>query len=292
MELVHGQLLCAQDAQHVLQGARHEEILLFEPQFLAAQLVIVRIEHLAQVLGRHSLVDGAVVVAAVENRDIEGLGGFGAPQSQGVGGVGVVTQDGRVVRHADDGLARYPAHSRAVAFVHVLFGHAAELDFDGPLGPHQLPRIAEAQPFIGLLDLPAVDDLLMENTEFVTYAVADGRHFEGGQGIDEACRQASEAAVAESGFFFLLQQLVEIQSQFGDALLDPIEDSEIDQVVAQVRAHQKFGRQVRHGPRGLLGVGRRRADPALQHAVAHREGERHVVVVLGRQRREFTLHIE
>ena len=175
-----------------------------------------------------------------------------------------------------------------------MYGSAVppNLTSHGPLGPHQFPGIAEAQPFVGLLDLPAVDDLLMENAELVAYAVAHGRHFERRQGIDEACRQAAEAAVAEPGLFFLVQQFLEVQSELGHALLDPVEDAEIDEVVAQVRAHQELGGQIRHGSRGLLGIGGRRADPALQHAVAHRIGERHVVVVLGRERRKFALHVE
>ena len=140
--------------------------------------------------------------------------------------------------------------------------------------------------------LPAVDDLLVENAEFVADAVAHGGDFESRQGIDEACRQSSEAAVAESGFFFLVQQFLEIQSELGHAFLDPVEDAEIDEVVAEVRAHQELGRQIRDGSRALLGVRGRGADPALQHAVAHRKGERHVVVVFGGERREFALHVE
>ena len=181
---------------------------------------------------------------------------------------------------------------RPIALIDVVFDRAAELDLHGPFGPHQLPGIAEAQPFVGLLDLPAVDDLLVEDAEFVADAVADGRHFESRQGIDEAGRQAPEAAVAESGLLLLLQQFVEVESQFGHAFLDLVEDAEIDEIVAQMRPHQEFGGQIGHRARGLLGVRRRRADPAMQHAVANREGQRHVVVVLGGERREFALHIE
>ena len=50
VKLVDRQLLRPQYAHHVLQGTGHEEILLLEPQLLAAQLLVVRIEHLADVL--------------------------------------------------------------------------------------------------------------------------------------------------------------------------------------------------------------------------------------------------
>jgi hypothetical protein len=64
----------AQYPEHVLQRARDEEILLLEPQLLAARLVVVRVEDFAQVLRDDLLIDGAVVVAAVEDREVERVG--------------------------------------------------------------------------------------------------------------------------------------------------------------------------------------------------------------------------
>ena len=63
--------------------------------------------------------------------------------------------------------------------------------------------IAVAQPLVGLLDLPAVDDLLLEDAELVADAVAQRRHFERGQRIDEAGREAAEAAVAQARLVFV-----------------------------------------------------------------------------------------
>ena len=80
--------------------------------------------------------------------------------------------------------------------------------------------------------------------------------------------------------------------ELAHALPHRLEDAEVDQVVAEVRAHEEFGREIRDGARSLLGVGRGGADPALQHAVADRIGQRHVVVVLGGQGRELALHVE
>ena len=60
-------------------------------------ILVVRVQHLAQVLGDHLLVDGAVVVAAVEGAKSKDSRRLGAAQPQGVGGVVVVAEDGRVV---------------------------------------------------------------------------------------------------------------------------------------------------------------------------------------------------
>ena len=59
-----------------------------------------------------------------------------------------------------------------------------------------------------------------------------------------------------------------------------------------MRAHQKLSRHVGDGARALGRIGAGRADPALQQPIAHRVGQRHVVIVSGRQRGEFSLDIE
>ncbi len=69
-------------ADHVLEGARHEEVLLRETQRLADVRLVVRIEHLRDRFRGRLLVDRAVVVADVERVQIERLGGFRLPQPQ------------------------------------------------------------------------------------------------------------------------------------------------------------------------------------------------------------------
>ena len=109
VEAAQRELLGAQDAHHVLQRAGDEEILLLEAQLLAAQLLVVRVEDLAEVLRRDLLVHRAVVVAAVEDREIERLGRLRAPQPQRVRRVGAVAEDRRVVGHAVHDLVRAPS---------------------------------------------------------------------------------------------------------------------------------------------------------------------------------------
>ena len=79
VKALHGQLLGVQDAEHILDRTRNEEVLLLETQFLAAQLLVVRVEHLAQVLGGDLLVHRPVIVAAVEYGEIERLGRLSTP---------------------------------------------------------------------------------------------------------------------------------------------------------------------------------------------------------------------
>jgi len=200
VEALRRNLLHATDAQHVLQGSTHEEVLLFEAQLLAPRLLVVRVQHLGQVLAGHLLIDRAVVVAAVECAEVEGLRRLGLPQAQRVRGVHVVAEDGRVVRDGVDQSPRHPARALAMLFVVPHLGVPAELHCHAPFGARDLPRVAPAQPLVGLLHLPAVDDLLLENAELVTDAVAQCGHFERSQRIDEAGREPPETAVAKAGF--------------------------------------------------------------------------------------------
>ena len=121
-------------------------------------------------------------------------------------------------------------------------------------GPRDLPRVAVAQPLVGALDLPAVDDLLLEDAELVADAVAERRDLERRQRIDEARGEPAEAAVAESRLVLLRQQLIEVEAELGDRLAHLVVDAEVQQVVAEVRSHQELGREIRDRARALLVV--------------------------------------
>ena len=67
-------------------GAGDEEVLLLEPQLLAGLVLIVRVEHLRDDLGVVLLDDAALVVAVVEEGEVELGRGARLPQAQGVDG--------------------------------------------------------------------------------------------------------------------------------------------------------------------------------------------------------------
>jgi hypothetical protein len=70
----HGEVVASPlpvDPDHVLQRARHEEVLLLEAQPLAPHELVVRVEDLGDVLGVHLLVHGAPVVPLVEGLEVE-----------------------------------------------------------------------------------------------------------------------------------------------------------------------------------------------------------------------------
>ena len=71
---------------------------------------------------------------------------------------------------------------------------------DCPFGPRHFPGVAETQPLVRLLDLPAVDDFLLEDAELVADAVADRWNLQRGERIEETRGETTEAAVAQARF--------------------------------------------------------------------------------------------
>ena len=158
---------------------------------------------------------------------------------------------------------------------------AAEVDVDRGLRAANLPGIAVAQPVVGELDLPAVADGLLEDAELVADAVADGGNAERGHGVEIAGRETAEAAVAEAGFALLLDDLVEVETEFGACLADGRFEAEVEQVVEQVRPHQELGGEIADHAHIVPGVALEGLDPAGEDAVAHGVGDGGEVVVLG-----------
>ena len=108
-------LLVAPD--DVLEGRRHEEVLLRQAQRLALAEVVVRVEDSADVLRARPTQDRADVVAAVELVEVELAHRAGAPEAQRVDGLRPVARDRRVVRRRQhvvrvDPFVHRPARSR------------------------------------------------------------------------------------------------------------------------------------------------------------------------------------
>src|SRR6478736_5700145 len=100
------------------------------------------------------------------------------------------------MRHADDRLGVDPARAVVAAVVEDVFHAAEEMHFLGVLGADNLPGIAEDVPAVRMLDLETVDKFLTEQAVLVVDAVAERRVVQRRERIEEARREAAEAAVA------------------------------------------------------------------------------------------------
>src|SRR5208282_189163 len=130
------------DAQHVLQRAGDEKVLLQKTQSLADLRLVVGVEHLTDGAGAYAAHNSTLIVTSIEGMKIEGLRGFCGPQTQQVNGVHAIAEDRGVDRHAMEGLIGQPAHAKVSLIVGVLLGVTTELDVVGNAGTANLPRIA------------------------------------------------------------------------------------------------------------------------------------------------------
>jgi hypothetical protein len=128
--------------------------------------------------------------------------------------------------------------------IRVVLDVAAPLHQVVDVGFGDLPGVSAGQPVVGLLDLPAVVDLLVEDAEFIADAIADRRTLKGGQRVEVARGEPAEAAVAQSRFLLASQDRVEILAHRRQRLPCRSLHAEVQQVVAQLRTHQEFGRQI------------------------------------------------
>ncbi|MDQ1137425.1 hypothetical protein QE410_002224 [Microbacterium sp. SORGH_AS 1204] len=127
---------------------------------------------------------------------------------------------------------------------------------------------------------------LAEDAVLVADAVADRGHAHGGERVDEARGQATEAAVAEPGLDLDLAEVVDVDAALGERLGRDVGQSRGEQVVVELAAQQVFGGEVAHGLRLLRLLLRPIVEPPRHEVVADRvrQGQVLIVDVGGRQR--------
>ena len=218
-----------------LGGVAHHKVFLVDAKQAALLVGIVGVQEQGEVLDDLGLVkvDGAAGDQAVVNaREVE--------QAQAVLGGLAVTGHIDVDELGGD-------------------GKIAELDGVGAVVIDQDVLLAE--PLVGDGLLLVVDKALAEEAVVVVEAHAVAGEAQRGDGIQEACGQTAQAAVAQRRLDLKLLDLVEVMARRSELLLDLVIDAEINHVVDKQLADQKLGRDVvelflaiveRAGSRALL----------------------------------------
>ena len=220
------------------------------------------------------------MVAGVETVQLQVFLGASAPQAQGIDAGTPPADDRRVVGDRPDPLVRPPDGSATVLAVDL--HAAAEVDVVADLGSFELPGIAEIQPGLGLLLLPAVGQHLAEQAMLVADAIAMRGNVEAGHAFHEACRQASEAAVAERRVRLQGNDPLQVDAQLGKGLAGFLEQPEVAEVVQQQATDEELqGQVVDPLARGRFTL-RGGLLPVVDDVVAHRQGHRFEPVVRAR----------
>ncbi|MCY1399398.1 hypothetical protein D9M71_144520 [compost metagenome] len=268
------QRMAAQVAlQQVLQRGGDEEVFLAQAQFLAGFGAVGRIEHPRDAFRAHGVGHRAQVVAGVEAVQLEDVLGARPPQAQGVDAGAAPADHRHVVGDRPHPLVRLPdLAGRATLLRHALHA-AAEADAEAEFRPLEFPGIAEVQPGLGVLLLPAVADHLLEQAVLVADAVAVGGDVQGRHAFHEARRQPAEAAVAQRRVRLGQAHALQVHAQFGQRRAGDFQQAEVAQVVDQQAADEEFQREV-VDPLALAAVDRPgRFLPAVDQVLAGRQGD-------------------
>ena len=238
-EVVEARIGLEMPRDYALDGRGHEEILLFESEGFALDVIVGGIKHLGDGL-RHRLCGHRLdVFAAREHGHIEVHGRLRRPQPDAVDGVGVIARDVHIVGHGEHrGVVALTDGEPAV--FPILVHDAAELDFIGLLGTGGKPHSALFEPVVGLLQLPAVHDDLLEDAVVVHDGETACRIALGGERVHIRRGEPAESAVAEPCIGLEGIQLVEVRAQLLHRLGDLIGDAEVEQVVLERPAEQEL----------------------------------------------------
>ena len=213
-----------EDADGVVDGGGHEEVLLLKTQSLALRGGVFRVQDLGDVLGFDLRLDGVEVLGLVEGEQVELVVALGGPQTQGVHTAGGVARDHVVDRDGAHGPSRLPD------LLAVLFDDFA----------------AEGDLLVAVVLAVLVEGLL-EDAVLVLDAVAEGRHAKGGEGVDEAGGQTTQTTVAEARLVFGVDDFLGIEAEVLHCRVELLGETGVEQRVLQLLAHEEFGGEVADG---------------------------------------------
>ena len=142
------------------------------------------------------------------------------------------------------------------------------------------PRVLLEQPVIRRLNLLAVlIELLLEDAVLVLDAVAECRHAQGCEGVDEASSETAKTAIAQARLIFSVDNVLGVIAQFLDRSVELVGQAGVEQSVLELASHQELSAEVADGlgvavDHVLLG-----GFPRIHEMLAHcsRCGDVHVV---------------
>src|ERR1022692_4627504 len=139
-------MLLTETAHQVADGAGDQEVLLHQAQLFAAHDRVGGIQQPGNVFRGNLLFDGADVISAIEDLNVEILRGAGAKQSQPVHGLSQVADDGHVRGYAHHDLRAKPALLQVRVRIAAGFNAAVQRNADRIFGMLDLEGRASPPP--------------------------------------------------------------------------------------------------------------------------------------------------
>ena len=108
-QVVIGLIQLVMAKKNILHRRRNEEIFLTQAQLAPGVGRVVRIQYPGDVFGMVFIFYRREVISLIKFTEVNLAAGLGAPQAQGVGGIGFITRDNLIVGHRDDLFGFQPA---------------------------------------------------------------------------------------------------------------------------------------------------------------------------------------
>ena len=154
-----------------------------------------------------------------------------------------IAHDRRVVGKGAHLFAIFQEVDIVIVFIFGRDRFAAEADQLREGVAPRFPGVVVEEPAIGPLHLDSVPNFLLENAILIAEAVAARRVVESGERIEEARREAAQAAVAEPRIGFARGDFVEIPLEFFQDGVNQFGGADVSDIVAQEPAREIFHRQ-------------------------------------------------
>ena len=272
-----------------LYGGGDKEVLLLQAQLLTGVMVIVGIEHFHNISCQVFLLHSLLVIPFVKGLQLEALHRLRIPDTQRIHNTVSITHNRHIIRNGLHGLIAFLLKAVASVFIHIYIDVTAEFNLFGIFRTAQLKGIAVRQPVIRHFHLITVADFLFKHPVPVTDSAAVCGIAQSRKGIQEAGRQTAQAAVAERGIRLLILHDIDINTQILQGFLHIAVRLQVDQVISQCTAHQKFHGKIIYGFRILFLILLLGIHPVIHNSILDGIGHRLENLLLGSFLQGFTV---
>ena len=168
------------------------------------------------------------------------VGALGVPEAEGVDLLAAVAGDEHIPGNGDDRVIAGVLGVIVAEAVPAGGDLTAEADLHRVLIAGDQPALRSGAPVVGHLGLPAVLEMLPENAQLVADGIARGSQAQGGHAVHIAGSQSSQTAVAQTRIRLGLKNVRGVPAQVLQRSGESFGDAQVERVLHQASAHEKF----------------------------------------------------
>ena len=218
------------------------EILLTQTERFALEVVVVGIEHLGYRLSDRVLAESLFVIALIEHTHIERRS-LCLPQTEHRNALVAISGNIHIIRNGND-RAVILIGDMVILLIPVFLQLAVKMDLYSFVLLGNEPYLAAGEPVVGELGLPAVLDLLLEDTVFIADRIAHCGISVCCGAVEIAGGKTSETAVSETCVGFVFIDMIEVHIPVLQKLFDHIIYLEIEKARFERAPHEEFHRDI------------------------------------------------